>query len=83
MMNCGLKGIFHRWIIILNKIKTKKNMFTFVIACLTAMTVAHRRGKDKCSKNLEGCTVSDVNFQSIGRIDYDYASYLEIAKWDN
>jgi len=52
----------------------------FVIACLTAMTVAHG---NKCSKDPEGCTVSDVNFQSIGKVDFGDAAYLKIDKWNN
>jgi hypothetical protein len=59
-------------------------MKTFALTCLATMVAAHKgKWKDNCSGNQEGCTISDVNFQSIGSINFDYASYLEVTKWNN
>lgn len=49
-------------------------MKSLLLASLSALTLA-------CNPFKEKCTIGDVDFESIGRINYRTCSYLEIAKW--
>ena len=49
-------------------------MKSFLTACLATAALA-------CDPTKKKCTIGDVDFESIGRIDYRTIAYLETAKW--